>query len=118
MSDKKKKSELTAVEADKILRVVPHSEAFYFFTGIGEYTGDYAVSLDDFYYKLKDLEQKSVLFHLHRGDFEKWIKETIGDTTLADEIGNLETFTGEELRTKMRQKVGQRLSQLKNVAQS
>lgn len=100
MLEKKKKSELTAAEADKLLRVVPHNEAFYFFTAIGEYTEDYAVSLDDFYYKIQDLELKSVLLHFYRKDFEKWIKETIGDIYLANEITKLEKFTGEELRTK------------------
>jgi hypothetical protein len=111
----RKKSEL----AKKILRTVPQNEAFYFFTDIGEYTGECASSLDNFCNKIKIMELKSVLFHSNRQDFEKWIKETIGDSVLADEISNIKNSAKQDdFRTEIHRIVKQRLSQLKKILAS
>jgi len=111
----RKKSEL----AKKILRTVSQNEAFYFFTDIGEYTGEYASNLDNFCNKIKIMELKCMLFHSDRQDFEKWIKETIGDSVLADEISNVQnSVKRDDLGTEIHRIVKQRLSQLKKILAS
>ena len=42
-------------QAEKILRLVPIDKAFHFHTGIGQYLGVYATSLNDFCSKIKGL---------------------------------------------------------------
>ena len=73
----------------RILRNLLRAEAFYFFTSIGNYTGQSAASLGEFTQKIREIEIKSLEFHLYREDFEKWIAQTLGDAKLAAEIKNL-----------------------------
>jgi hypothetical protein len=116
---KKKKPKITPALASKILRTVPHSEAFYFFNGVGEYTGKYTTSLDNFCNKIKTLELKSVLFHFNRQDFQKWIEGTIGDGLLANKVRRIKrSVEGEKVRTEIHRIVEQRLSQLKELLAS
>jgi len=103
----------------RILRTLPREKAFYFFTSIGNYTGESASSLKEFMEKINEVnlkslefhlhrgdfekwiaEVKSLEFHLHRGDFEKWIAEVLEDNELAEEIGKLQklNLTGDVLR--------------------
>jgi len=115
----KKEHKITFAQARKILRTVPHIEAFYFFTDVGDYTGQYALSLDNFCNKINNIELKSVLFHFDRQDFEKWIKGTIGDAILADKIGKIkDSVDREEVRTEIQRIVEQRLLQLKKLLAS
>jgi hypothetical protein len=78
--------------AAKILRTVPREKAFYFFTSIGNYTGESAASLKEFMERINQVNIKSLEFHLYRGDFEKWIDETLEDRELANEIRNLRSL--------------------------
>ena len=84
----------------RILRTLPREKAFYFFTSIGNYTGESASSLKEFVEKINEVNLKSLEFHLHRGDFEKWIAEVLEDNELAEEIGKLQklNLTGDVLR--------------------
>ena len=103
--------------ASKILRTVPYNEAFHFFTDIGQYSGQFAASLADFCQKMETIDIKSVNFHFKRRDFEKWIKETIGDVALASEINKInKSIQGEELRVKICQTVERRLTELKKLS--
>jgi hypothetical protein len=77
------------MDVEKILRTVPREKAFYFFTSIGNYTGISASSIKEFMDKINEVNVKSLEFHLYRGDFEKWIAETLEDAELAMEIRNL-----------------------------
>jgi len=70
----------------RILRTLPREKAFYFFTSIGNYTGESAASLKEFLEKINVVNVKSLEFHLYRGDFEKWITEVLEDKELATEI--------------------------------
>ena len=90
-------------------------EAFYFFTSIGNYTGQSAGSLDEFLQKIKDIDAKSLEFHLFREDFEKWAAQTLGDGRLADEIRFLRTqkLTGNALRDRLYFTVSRRIKELK-----
>jgi len=104
---------------EKILSKVPQYNAFYFFRGIGQYSGKFATSLLDFNHKVKTLDSDSVDFHFERGDFEKWIRTTIGDTYLADKIAKInESVKGEELLTQMCEMIEERLIELKKLLAS
>jgi len=76
----------------RILKCLPREKAFYFFTSIGNYTGESAASLKEFMQKINEVNVKSLEFHLYRGDFEKWINETLEDTKLAKEICSLRSL--------------------------
>jgi len=101
--------------SSRVLRSVMREEAFYFFTSIGNYTGQSAASLDEFLQKIKDMDIKSLEFHLFREDFEKWIAQTLGDSRLAEEIRNLrvQKVVGNALRDRLYFLVSKRLKELK-----
>lgn len=87
----------------RILRTVPRENAFYFFTSIGNYTGENAASLEEFVRKVKEVNVKSLEFHLGRGDFEKWASQTLEDKDLAEKIRNLQSLNlaGDSLRDQL-----------------
>lgn len=82
---------------------LPPEKAFYFFSSIGNYTGKSAFSFEEFVKMTKKVNIKSLEFHLYRGDFEKWIAETLGDKELAEEIKDLKSqnLVGNDLRNKL-----------------
>ena len=100
--------------ASKILRTVPREKAFYFFTSIGNYTGESASSLKEFIEKINQVNVKSLEFHLYRGDFEKWIDETLEDRELAKEIRNLRSlnYSGTMLKEHLHSVVFKRYKEL------
>ena len=103
----------------RILRTVPYNNAFYFFTDIGEYSGKLAVSLTEFCKRIETIDIKSVNFHFKRQDFEKWIRGTIGDIYLANEINKInKSIQGEELRVKIYQTIESHLTELKKLLAS
>lgn len=104
----------------KILRRVVREQAFYFFTSIGNYTGQNAASLDEFIQKIKDIDIKSLEFHLYRQDFEKWISQTLGDKRLAYEIRTLrsQNVVGNALRDRLHFIVSRRYKELKDAIPS
>ena len=106
-----------SLNVSRILRELTRNEAFYFFTSIGNYTGECAMSLEDFVRKIKEVDIKSMEFHLYREDFEKWVTETLEDKELAQEIKNLQkqNLTGESLRQKLHATVSKRHEQLKRM---
>jgi len=104
--------------SSRVLRNVMREEAFYFFTSIGNYTGESAASLDEFLQKIKDIDIKSLEFHLFREDFEKWIAQTLGDSRLAEEMRSLkiQKVVGNTLRDRLYFLVAKRLKELKGVS--
>jgi len=105
------------VSSSGILRNVLREEAFYFFTSIGNYTGQAAASLDEFLQKIKEVNIKSLEFHLYREDFEKWVAQTLGDAKLAEEIKSLRNMkvVGNALRDRLYFVVSRRLKELKSA---
>jgi hypothetical protein len=101
----------------KILRSVTEQEGFHFYIAIGEPTGETAVSLADFVEKMEAVDVRSVNFHYPRKDFEKWIREVIGDAELALRLGRIGRMRmgiqGEALRNEMIRVVKVRLSEIK-----
>lgn len=98
----------------KALRMLPREKAFYFFTSIGNYTGESASSLKEFMEKLNRVNVKSLEFHLYRGDFERWITEVVEDRRLAEDIVRLQKINlhGDRLRNQLYYTVSKRYYQL------
>lgn len=71
-----------------IRKLLP-SEAFYFFASIGNFIGRIAASHEDFLREIRDVDVKSLEFHMEREDFEKWATDVLRDTKLAREIRDL-----------------------------
>jgi hypothetical protein len=97
-----------------ILKTVPREKAFYFFTSIGNYTGASASSLKEFMEKIKEVNVKSLEFHLYRGDFEKWMAEVLQDEELAGEVKRLQrlNLSGNGLRDQLSYVVSRRFKRL------
>jgi hypothetical protein len=86
----------------EILRTVPYEKGFHFYTAHGNYTGETATSLDDFEKKIQLVPAGSVSFHLQRGDFQKWIEDTLGDSELAKRVSLIKlTLPAEDLRKEL-----------------
>jgi alpha-amylase len=100
--------------APRVLRTVPREKTFYFFTSIGNYTGESASSLKEFMEKINEVNAKSLEFHLNRGDFEKWISEVLEDGELAGEFKRLQKINpaGDALRNQLYSIVSRRLKRL------
>jgi hypothetical protein len=98
----------------KILRTLPREKAFYFFTSIGNYTGESATSLKEFTDKINEVNVKSLEFHFYRGDFEKWTAEVLEDKELAEYIQKLQklSLTGDKLRIQLYTTVSRRYNHL------
>lgn len=102
-----------------ILREVSIAESFLFFTGLGEYTGELASSLADFLKKLQHVPLRSIEFHFRRGDFERWIKETVGDSELADTLSNIDrSLRGEKLSEVISARIENHINQLARSTRS
>ena len=105
---------ISKIDASKILRSVPFEQGFHFNTEKGVYIGLTSVSLSDFASKLETIDENSILFHYPRGDFQKWIKETLGDEELADRMCFIKRdISGEQLRSQLLKMVQKRLTELK-----
>ncbi len=87
---------------EEILRTVPHEKGFHFYTALGNYTMETATSLGAFEKKLHVVPAESVNFHMQRGDFQKWIKETLNDKELAERVDSIEqNLPAEDLRKEL-----------------
>jgi hypothetical protein len=102
--------------AQKILRVVPFEKGFHFTKADGAYTGITAVSLTEFEAKLHTVDVSSIEFHFQRQDFQKWIKDVLGDDELSVRISQIKTdFKDEQLRNELLKTVQKRLNELKKT---
>ena len=68
------------------IKVLDDQQAFHFYTSIDNYTGHKAHSLKEFEQALFKVNQKSLEFHLSREDFEKWIRFSLKEETLAKKV--------------------------------
>ena len=110
------KANMSRVDASEVLRTVPPHQSFLFFEDIGKYTGRRAANLADFCENIKTIDIKSVTFHFERGDYERWIRETLHDAELARKLKRMKKSTGEELRNKILQTVRRRLHELQKTS--
>ena len=113
------KDVLSEPRFQKALKNLSREQAFYFFTSIGNYTGESAVSIEEFAKKLLEINVKSIEFHLYRGDFEKWMTETLEDIKLAGKVKQLKELKpiGIDLRDRLYLIVSQHCEDLKKPQQ-
>ena len=82
---------------------VPRDKSFYFDTGLGQYSGILATSIQEFLDALKIVPLESLEYHIGRRDFEKWTKDVLGSIQLADNIRTVRRsqLIGEDLRLQL-----------------
>lgn len=111
-----KKAVLDKTAVFRIMRTVPRHDGFHFFRGVGDSTGKVATSIADFGEKMREVDIRSVNFHFKRRDFEKWIRDIIGDAELSRRISRIrKDARGEKLRNEIIQIVKGRLEELKGM---
>jgi len=104
------------VSRKKVMRTVSRHEGFHFYRDQGDATGKVATSLTEFVKQLGAVDVRSVNFHFKRRDFEKWIRDIIGDVELATKLGKIRKAThGEKLRNELVQIVNRRLDEPSDV---
>jgi len=110
--------EIKRLESDtkiiEFLRTVPYEKGFHFYTAPGTFTGETATSIDAFEKKLQVVAADSVNFHFQRGDFQRWVKDTLGDDELAKRVSAIKlTLTVEDLRKELLAIVKTRTTELR-----
>ena len=93
-----------------LLNTVPFENSFHFYTELGKYTGITASSIVEFAEKLKTVPIQSVTFHFQRQDFQKWLKNTIGDEELSKRIDQIKA-QDENLRKELTKTVQNRITE-------
>ena len=107
---------MSAEKAQKTLGLVPFEQGFHFFAPDGHYSGETATSLCSFLSDLHHLDIQSIRFHFERGDFQKWLRTTIGDEEIAWRIDNLDkTAPDEPIRQQLAEIVQKRISELQLI---
>jgi hypothetical protein len=104
------------VEAVRILRKVGDEEAFHFYAGVGQPTGDKATSLLDLLQKTKTVMLESLVFHLQRKDFQNWLEKTVGDMKLARKISRMRVSQDDKIRGVLGAIIENRLKELQQEA--
>ena len=99
-------------EARLRLTILTANEPFLFYTGVGEkyYTGVLAWSLKGFLDAVAVVDAAALEFHIGNGDFENWVRCSLRDSDLADQIKALTALKGEALRKTLALAVKQRFS--------
>lgn len=102
-------------KAQAILRDIPYENGFHFFMPDGHYTGETARTLCFFQQDLQRIDIECFQFHFFNGDFQKWLRTTVGDEELAQEIDAVDkNHSVEALRQKLVDIVQKRILKLKS----
>ncbi|MCW4016735.1 MAG: DUF5752 family protein [Candidatus Bathyarchaeota archaeon] len=108
--------------AKRLLRRLPAGMGFTFSYEFARSSGLTVRSLNEFYSALKMIDVSAILFHMERGDFERWLSQVVGDELLADQIATVNSLNrklkGEALRKKVLGIVERRLAQLNKITAS
>ena len=86
-----KKSTVDKAAIQKILRSLPYENGFHFFKSNSKYPGETAISLFGFLEEFRIIEPSSVRLHFQHHDFQNWIRDTLGDKELADQIDKIDS---------------------------
>jgi len=80
--------------------VVPDEKAFHFYRPSGEYTHMKARSLRELLESLEKVPIDSIIYHLNRGDLQRWLREVMLLDELAEEFDRIAKaeIGGDELR--------------------
>lgn len=105
--------------AASLLRPLTVEKFFHFYTGIDEHSGFEANSLLDFCERLKDIDVRSLEFHVSRGDFQRWL-QTIGARELARKFEDIREKgqSGEALRSEVYRAARARCDELLSITKS
>jgi alpha-amylase len=103
--------------AKRILRRLPIGKGFTFFYEFARPARLPVHSLDEFYSALKTIDLSSIRFHTERRDFERWLRQVVGDDKLADKLMRIENkkCRGEGLRKKILATIERRIKELKGI---
>ncbi len=106
------------LKAKRILRRLPVGRGFTFFYEFARPTGLTVNSLDDFISTLKIVDLSSIRFHMERRDFERWLRQVVGDNKLAYRFADVwkKKLIGEDLRKKILGVTEKRIMELKKMA--
>jgi hypothetical protein len=108
-----KKQSLEKPKNLNLLNTVPFESGFHFYIKLGKYTGITACSIFEFAEKLQTVPIQSVTFHFQRQDFQKWLKNTVGDEELSKRIDQIKASSkNEDLRKELSKTVQNRIAQL------
>ncbi len=104
--------------ARRMLRQMPIEKSFMFSYEFARPTQVTVNSLDEFLSALKTVDASSIEFHRERGDFERWVRQVVGDNLLADQLSafSKKRTRGEKLRVQLIEVVEQRINGLKSMA--
>lgn len=103
-------------KTNEILRSVPYEKGFHFFSTDGHYTGETATTLCFFLRDLQRVDIESIRFHFCRGDFQKWLRTTIGDEELAELIDGIDKSASDEnLISQLHDVIEKRIMHLKSI---
>ncbi|UCF59638.1 MAG: hypothetical protein JSV15_01025 [Candidatus Bathyarchaeota archaeon] len=75
-------------------------KGFHFYEELGKPLNQVAVSLKEFLEKVTEIPVASIEFHQNRGDFARWIRDTLGAVSLADAVETVKE-SGEGLRRQL-----------------
>lgn len=94
---------------------VPDYLSFKFFLGEGLFSGEVASSYYEFLEVIKRIDTRSILFHLYRGDFDKWFNDIFKDRQLTKKIIALKDklMPPNRVRDRLIKILEQRISKLK-----
>jgi len=100
-----------------MLRRLPVGKGFTFFYEFARPSGLTVHSVDEFYSTLKTIDTSSIRFHMERGDFERWLRQVVGDDKLADELISISNkkWRGEILRKRILATIKRRIKELKGI---
>jgi len=110
---KRKGGSILANIAKKTLVNLPNEKSFRFYLGLDRPTAIAANNLASFIDALKKVELASIQFHMSRGDFSKWLSNSLNDKLLAKNIASLKKLNGEALRKTIISRVENRYNSLK-----
>jgi hydroxymethylpyrimidine pyrophosphatase-like HAD family hydrolase/CheY-like chemotaxis protein len=102
----------------KYLRApLPENKRFYFCIPDGRSLGYSAANLWEFRQILGSVPLNSLMYHQHRGDFEVWLKDVLGDNELARQVHKLDhrELGGEPLRQALLEVVINRYDELEDI---
>ncbi|UCC33975.1 MAG: hypothetical protein JSW53_02950, partial [Candidatus Bathyarchaeota archaeon] len=101
----------------RLLRRLPVGRGFTFFHEFARPTRLTVCGLDEFHSALKTVAAKTIRFHMEYGDFERWLRQIVGDEKLADEVAGIpkKGVSGEKLRRRVLKIVEDRIKELQNT---
>ena len=86
--------------AVKVVESLPASLKFEFYFALGKPVGMSALSIKEFHDVVGNVDVVSLEFHVGRGDFENWLRNAVGDASLADDFVKIRKaeLKGEDLK--------------------